>query len=80
MTIGHNSVAGDSLKSFIDRIERLNEEKKSIADDIKEVYAEAKGSGLNVKVMRRVIKERAMDKDDLDEFNTLTEVYWGAIG
>lgn len=73
-------IAGDRLKSFIERIERLNEEKKALAEDISEVFAEAKGTGFDVKVMRQVIKIRAMDKDDLDEQETLLDVYKRAIG
>jgi uncharacterized protein (UPF0335 family) len=73
-------VAGDRLKSFIERIERLEEEKRALAEDIKEVYAEAKGTGFDTKVMRQLIKLRKMDKDDLDEQETLLDVYKRAIG
>lgn len=73
-------IAGDRLKSFIERIERLEEEKKAIGQDIKEVYAEAKGSGFDTKIMRRLIKERRMDKDDLDEQEALLDVYRRALG
>lgn len=79
MTIGDNSIAGDKLKSFVERIEALNEEKKALVADIKEVFDEAKSEGYDAKVMRRVIKERAMDQEELDEFNALTVVYWGAL-
>ena len=73
-------IAGDRLKSFVERIERLEEEKKALANDIKEVYAEAKGSGFDVKIMRQVIRLRRMDKDDLDEQETLLDVYRRALG
>jgi uncharacterized protein (UPF0335 family) len=73
-------VAGDRLKSFIERIERLEEEKRALAEDIKEVYAEAKGTGFDTQVMRQLIKLRKMDKDDLDEQETLLDVYKRAIG
>jgi uncharacterized protein (UPF0335 family) len=73
-------IAGDRLKSFIERIERLEEEKKVLAADIKEVYAEAKGSGFDTKIMRQLIRLRRMDKDDLDEQETLLDVYKRAIG
>jgi uncharacterized protein (UPF0335 family) len=73
-------IAGDRLKSFIERIERLEEEKRAIADDIKEVYAEAKGTGFDAKIMRQIIKIRKMDKDDLDEQETLLDVYKRALG
>ena len=81
MTIpGHNSVDGRPLLDLIQRVERLNEEIKAIQDDRKLTFAEAQGAGFNVKAMKRVIRERAMDKDDLDEFEQLVQMYWGAIG
>ena len=73
-------IAGDRLKSFIERIERLEEEKKALANDIKEVYAEAKGTGFDTKIMRQLIRLRKMDKDDLDEQETLLDVYRRALG
>jgi uncharacterized protein (UPF0335 family) len=73
-------IAGDRLKSFIERIERLEEEKRALAEDIKEVYAEAKGTGFDTKIMRQLIKLRKMDKNDLDEQETLLDVYKRAIG
>jgi uncharacterized protein (UPF0335 family) len=73
-------IAGDRLKSFIERIERLEEEKKALANDIKEVYAEAKGTGFDTKIMRQIIRLRRMDKDDLDEQETLLDVYRRALG
>jgi uncharacterized protein (UPF0335 family) len=73
-------VAGDRLKSFIERIERLEEEKKALAEDIKEVFAEAKGTGFDVKIMRQIIRIRKMDKDDLDEQESLLDVYKRALG
>jgi uncharacterized protein (UPF0335 family) len=73
-------IAGERLKSLIERIERLEEEKKALAEDIKEVYAEAKGSGFDTKIMRQIIKIRKRDKDDLDEEESLLEVYKRALG
>ena len=73
-------IAGDRLKSFIERIERLEEERKTLSDDIKEVYAEAKGTGFDTKIMRQLIRIRKMDKDDLDEQETLLDVYKRALG
>jgi uncharacterized protein (UPF0335 family) len=73
-------IAGDRLKSLIERIERLEEEKKALANDIKEVYAEAKGTGFDTKIMRQIIRLRRMDKDDLDEQETLLDVYRRALG
>jgi uncharacterized protein (UPF0335 family) len=73
-------VAGEHLKSFIERIERLEEEKKALADDIRDVFSEAKGTGFDVKVMRQIIKIRKMDKDELDEQEALLETYMRALG
>jgi uncharacterized protein (UPF0335 family) len=73
-------IAGDRLKSFIERIERLEEEKKALANDIKEVYAEAKGTGFDTKIIRQLIRMRKMDQDDLDEQETLIDIYKRAIG
>ena len=73
-------IAGERLRSLIERIERLEEEKRTLAADIKEVFAEAKGSGFDTKIMRQLIRLRRMDKDDLDEQETLLDVYKRAIG
>ena len=73
-------IAGDRLKSFIERIERLEEEKRALAGDIKEVYAEAKGTGFDTKTMRQIIRIRRIDKDDLDEQETLLDLYKRALG
>ena len=73
-------IAGDRLKSFVERIERLEEERKALSNDIKEVYAEAKGTGFDTKIMRQVIRLRRMDKDDLDEQDALIDVYKRALG
>jgi uncharacterized protein (UPF0335 family) len=73
-------VAGKRLKSFLDRIERLEEEKKSLADDIKDIYAEAKGVGFDVKTMRKILKLRKMETDKRREEEELLELYKAAIG
>jgi uncharacterized protein (UPF0335 family) len=73
-------IAGERLRSFIERIERLEEEKRTLAEDIKEVFAEAKGSGFDAKIMRQIIKIRRTDKDDLDEQETLLDIYKRALG
>jgi uncharacterized protein (UPF0335 family) len=73
-------IAGERLRSFIERIERLEEEKRTLAEDIKEVFAEAKGTGFDAKIMRQIIKIRRMDKDDLDEQETLLDIYKRALG
>ena len=75
-----NSTAQTRLKTIIERVERLEEEKAAIANDIKEVFAEAKGSGFDTKIMRQIIKIRRMDKDDLDEQETLLDIYKRALG
>lgn len=72
-------VAGKRLKSLIERIERLEEEKRALREDIKEVYAEAKGIGFDTKIMRQLIRERRKDADDLDEEATLLDLYRRAI-
>ena len=72
-------IAGDRLRSFIERIERLEEEKRALGDDIKEVFSEAKGTGFDVKIMRQVIRLRKLDKADRDEQEALLETYLRAI-
>ena len=71
---------GARLKSFIERIERLEEEKAAIADDIKDVYAEAKGTGFDTKTMRKVISLRKMDSEKRQEADMLLETYKAALG
>lgn len=77
-------IASDSsverLKSFIERIERLEEEKAGIAADIKEVYAEAKGTGFDVKVMRQVVRLRKMEVESRRELEELLDLYKRALG
>jgi uncharacterized protein (UPF0335 family) len=73
-------IAGDRLKSFIERIERLEEERRALGQDIKEVFSEAKGTGFDPKIMRQVIRLRRMDKDDLDEQESLIDIYKRALG
>ena len=74
------NVAADQLRLFIERIERLEEEKKGIADDIKDVYAEAKGQGYESKTMRQIVRLRKMEKDARDEADALLETYRAALG
>jgi uncharacterized protein (UPF0335 family) len=73
-------VQGDQLKSIVERIERLEEEKKTIADDIKEVYAEAKGNGYDVKVLRKVVALRKRDIDERKEEEAILDLYLQAVG
>lgn len=78
---GTNRVpAAGQLKSIVERIERLQEEKKAIADDIKDVFAEAKGNGFDTKVLRIILRRRAMDKAKRDEQDALVHTYSKAIG
>ena len=81
MTEGHNSTAGDErLRLLIERIERLEEEKKGIADDIKDVYGEAKAVGYDAKIMRQIIRLRKMDPADRAEMETILDLYKAALG
>lgn len=73
-------IAGAQLKSFIERVERLQEEIDALNADKAEVFAEAKGTGFDTKIMKQIIKIRRMDKDDLDEQETLLDVYKRALG
>jgi uncharacterized protein (UPF0335 family) len=72
--------AKDQLKAIVERIERLEEEKKAIADDIKDVYAEAKGNGYDVKALRKIIRLRKQDKDERAEEEAILETYMHALG
>ena len=80
MTESNHGIAADQLRSFIERIERLNEEKAALTGDIREVFAEAKGSGFDTKVMRKVIALRKMDAADRQEQRSLQELYEHALG
>lgn len=73
-------VAGKRLKSFLDRVERLEEEKKGLADDIKKIFAESKSVGFDVKTMRKILKLRAMPTDKRREEEELEELYRAALG
>ncbi len=72
-------VAADRLRSLIERIERLEEEKKGILGDIRDIFAEAKGAGFDVKAMRTIIKLRKMDAADRDEQESIVDVYRKAL-
>lgn len=73
-------VAADRLKSFIERIERLEEEKKNLTADIREVYAEAKSSGFDTKTMRKVVALRKLDMSEREEQEALLDTYLRALG
>ena len=72
--------AKDQLKSIIERIERLEEEKKAISDDIRDVYAESKGNGYDVKVLRMIVRMRKQDANERQEQETILETYMQALG
>jgi len=72
--------AKDQLKAFVERVERLEEEKKAIADDIRDVYAEAKGSGFDIKVMRKIISMRKRDVSEREEEEAILDLYMQALG
>ena len=82
ITGGDNSqtVAAGQLRALIDRIERLEEEKKTIADDVKEVFAEAKGTGFDTKAIRTIIRMRKKDTAELQEEMAILELYGTALG
>jgi uncharacterized protein (UPF0335 family) len=78
--IGHNSVNGDHLRQFIERVEKLEEEKRGIAEDIKDVYAEAKSTGFDPKMIRKIVAMRRVDKAKRDEEEAILELYLSALG
>jgi uncharacterized protein (UPF0335 family) len=78
--MSEGSVAADQLRLFIERIERLEEEKKGIADDVKDVYAEAKANGYDTKTMRKVVALRRMETHVRQEADALLETYRAALG
>ena len=72
--------AKDHLKAFVERIERLEEEKKAIADDVRDVYAEAKSTGFDVKALRTIVRLRKVDVDERKEHEAILETYMLALG
>ncbi len=74
-----NAIA-NQLKAVVERIERLEEEKKAIADDIRDVYAEAKGNGYDIKALRAIIRLRKQDKTERQEHEAILETYMHALG
>ncbi|MCJ8191474.1 DUF2312 domain-containing protein [Sphingomicrobium aestuariivivum] len=78
--MAEGTIAADQLRLLIERIERLEEEKKAIADDIKDVYAEAKSNGYDTKTIRTIVRLRKMEKHQLDEQDALLETYRAALG
>jgi uncharacterized protein (UPF0335 family) len=78
--VGHNSLAADSLKAIIQRVEKLEEEKKAIGEDVKEIYAEAKGNGFDTKIIKMIIRLRKMDAASRAEEQALLDLYLHALG
>ena len=88
--IGHNSqerediktdgIAADRLRSIVDRVERLEEERKALGSEIKDIYAEAKSAGFDVKVLRQLIRIRKQEAAEVEEQETLLDVYRRALG
>lgn len=74
------NVSGQRLKSYLDRIDRLEEEKKGLADDIKDIYAEAKGVGFDVKTIRKLVRLRKMETQKRHEEEEILELYKAAVG
>lgn len=72
--------AKEHLRSFIERIERLNEEKDALTADIREVFAEAKGTGFDTRIMRMIVRLRKLDKADLQEQDAILDLYRSAVG
>jgi uncharacterized protein (UPF0335 family) len=77
---GTEEVNAAHLRAFIERIERLEEEKKALSDDIKDVYAEAKGNGFDSKIMRKIVSIRKQDREKRREEETILDLYLAALG
>jgi uncharacterized protein (UPF0335 family) len=77
---GHNSVAATEIRTMVERIERLEEEKKNLATDIREIYQEAKGRGFDTKVLRKVVALRKIDKAEREEMEAMLDLYLSALG
>jgi uncharacterized protein (UPF0335 family) len=78
--VAGDNVAADELRAFIERIERMEEEKRAIAADIKEIFAEAKGRGYDTKAIRTLVRLRAQDANERQEAEAILELYMQAIG
>lgn len=77
---GHNSVAKEQIKSIVERVERMEEEKKVISDDIRDIYAEAKGNGMDVKALRTIVRMRKQDANERAEQDAILDLYMQAMG
>jgi uncharacterized protein (UPF0335 family) len=78
--VNTGGIAADRLRSLVDRIERLEEERKALSSDIKDIYAEAKSAGFDVKVLRQLIRIRKQEAAEVEEQETLLDVYRRALG
>ena len=78
--LAEGSIAADELRLLIERIERLEEEKKAIADDVKDVYGEAKARGYDAKIMRQIVRLRKMETHDRQEMEAILDTYKAALG
>ena len=77
---GHNAFAPERLRSIVDRIERLESERKALGDDINDIYTEAKSAGFDVKVLRALIRERKQEAAEAEEQRSLLDIYRDALG
>ena len=73
-------VAGDRLRTIIERVERLEDEKKALADDIREIYSEAKAAGFDAKIIRQIVRLRKMNTNERNEMEQVLDVYKRALG
>lgn len=80
ITESSQTVAAGQLRAFIERIERLEEDKKNVSEDIKDVFAEMKGTGFDTKAVKTIIRIRKMDKNSRDEEQSILELYMSALG
>jgi len=78
--VAKSGFAKEHLRSYVERVERLEEEKKALADDIREVYSEAKGTGFDTKVMRQVIRLRRLESAERQEQEAMLDLYLNALG
>ncbi len=77
---GHNVIAKDQIRSIVERVEKLEEERKSLGDDVKDIYKEAGGNGYDVKALRTIVRMRKQDPNDRAEQETVLECYMQALG
>ncbi|WP_321504111.1 DUF2312 domain-containing protein [Breoghania sp.] len=80
MTTNNGGVAADQLRAFVERIERLEEDKKAISEDIKDVYGEAKAMGFDVKILRQVVRLRKQEPHEREEQESILDLYMHALG